>query len=949
MRYNPVLRKKSRTSRRGIAVMFALGILSLVIVAVLIFSQRAVTDRKVASAYSRYSESRDLAQSAFERALLQFKKNAASGTAFHSVKVGSDDDFDWLWKLDPERRILPRDGSCPVRWQYVRDSDGHIIGRYAYIIIGEKRLNLNAILDHSFCKAGASCDGGSGCLRAQRRGNTAAELQFDPSAFSSIFTFGGGEFNAENLQAVKDGDNVKQYASPEALYPACAPKTGWTDADVRNRINALLNISLSDAVKEPDAWFGGDTNGNGTKDKAEFYQRFRLNRTDWNTVTVNDILKSAEAFYTGESPKPVNSAGIPWLNSWSEKTGNWPDAATKARQIAANLINYCAPETRAVVSDKDPASWSFPNAPAYTGNKRTWYLNECYVKLRVTAETGKTESHTVDWFGIKYWVSYGSGDQPNKIKVELIVKPEIINMYTDVLPGSYSVKVFGDVSFKCDKWSYTDGGTTYTNSEDFESLTYSAGDIFTAKGDGGNLLGGFACSSLTGSSGYKTCYFSGGGGSSSMVGHVNVGGFGEGPFTFIASPDYTKFFKIKNVSIKLKLAVTKDGENVDFVELPEIKADDIVAFDDGGTTVVEKSFSANDPRHNLHAEDWTEQEESLGSANSGLTCTGGAFTEGTGWNQDPETATDPANGTISTAYIRHAPMESIWELGAIHRAAPWQTINLKKPGSCSDTLTTNLTTKGGGAYGEGDFRILDQVTMQGGTAYTPLGLFGKVNLNAPGTSTRRFVFDSLFRKMPWSTSGYARTSTTEVPGDNARVLANKLGTAPNFVKLYRRTDIYQAPSGAAFWDMMSKSPVDGSDLTTDAQQEQLIGRTIGLTTADTTPDSATVIVLAQSIKDMGGNADVYPDWDENGSVSGNTGTDKAKLKAGYYSYAEDGSSITNPGFFPVPSNIPNKVTAKFGRYDNGADRITGETRLVGRLLYDRVQGKWKIVQVQNED
>ena len=148
---------------------------------------------------------------------------------------------------------------------------------------------------------------------------------------------------------------------------------------------------------------------------------------------------------------------------------------------------------------------------------------------------------------------------------------------------------------------------------------------------------------------------------------------------------------------------------------------------------------------------------------------------------------------------------------------------------------------------------------------------------------------------------------------------------------------------------MSKSPVDGSALTTDAQQEQLIGRTIGLTTADTTPDSATVIVLAQSIKDMGGNADVYPDWDENGSVSGNTGTDKAKLKAGYYSYAEDGSSITNPGFFPVPSNISNKVTAKFGRYDNGADRITGETRLVGRLLYDRMQGRWKIVQVQNED
>ena len=36
MRYDPILHRKGRASRRGIAVMFALGILSLVIVAVLI-------------------------------------------------------------------------------------------------------------------------------------------------------------------------------------------------------------------------------------------------------------------------------------------------------------------------------------------------------------------------------------------------------------------------------------------------------------------------------------------------------------------------------------------------------------------------------------------------------------------------------------------------------------------------------------------------------------------------------------------------------------------------------------------------------------------------------------------------------------------------------------------------------------------------------------------------
>ncbi len=44
--------------------------------------------------------------------------------------------------------------------------------------------------------------------------------------------------------------------------------------------------------------------------------------------------------------------------------------------------------------------------------------------------------------------------------------------------------------------------------------------------------------------------------------------------------------------------------------------------------------------------------------------------------QDPEPqASDPWE--VSTAYIRNAPMQSPWELGFIHRIRPWQTLNLK--------------------------------------------------------------------------------------------------------------------------------------------------------------------------------------------------------------------------------------------------------------------------------
>lgn len=50
---------------------------------------------------------------------------------------------------------------------------------------------------------------------------------------------------------------------------------------------------------------------------------------------------------------------------------------------------------------------------------------------------------------------------------------------------------------------------------------------------------------------------------------------------------------------------------------------------------------------------------------------------------DPEKNVD-SNGPawtdskhLSTAYIRNAPMQSLWELGVIHRGAAWQTLNLK--------------------------------------------------------------------------------------------------------------------------------------------------------------------------------------------------------------------------------------------------------------------------------
>ena len=1138
MRYDPLLHRKGRAARSGIAVMFALGILALVIVAVLIFSRRAVVDRKVASAYATYDESKELAQSAFGRAILQLKKNAALGTSFYSGGAG-DDDFDWLWKLDPYKRILQQDKNCPVRWHNVLDSNGHILGRYAYIVIGEDRLKLNAILDHRFCSTNpkSKCNGYTGadaiddCPRLKRRGNSASELQFAYSVpvgkitgtyprhgkFSGYFTDPAvpakfrlhsgitsgnvvkGTINIDTFQNTVEGNKVVQYQSPEhfVLKRNLTKTADTTYGRIMLIINSWFNISQSAALDEPDAWFGGNTQNasKNAKDKNEFFQRFPIRQKigypgmTWDEIAalsgdgdsaVNYILKSAVPFYTSKGePEKNNTAGIPWLTNWKENSGNWPDAATKSKQIAANLINYCASETQPVVSNINPENWygesSFRTDLKYTGNKRTWYLNECGIVLEIEPILGDAVEHKNGETTVCY--SFGDGTKKNQIVVRLHILPEIINMYgktttfccsncgtklsdplpagnkctkcsatitENKLPGAasdYRVVGFANLSFKFMRdMSYRVTGSAYHNDPGtidgnfhrryacMGSSLYNVNDKKPSKDADKVKCQSTQITKAGTIETYETFAFG-----KSGVHYIEETFTIDGAFacssnnpspTEIMNHLKVKDIVIDNLALFLKTECLGSTDKIRYVDCSFLSpislyngADDALPIPATASTTpaVKKYFSVSDPRHNLHQGDWEETTETLGSVNANYPYagTGATWDATSGWDKDLETATDPAGGTISTAFIRHAPVESLWELGAIHRAAPWQTINLKKPGTCSDTLATNLTAAGGDSYGKGDFRILDQVTMQGGTSYTPVAQFGRINLNATKSGVRTFTFDSLFRYMYWSPEGdytdldkeidtksstdvnlfdvgqfneefpglpesYYDPQGTGTIGSRMKRLTSNLGAPADTasVRLYRRSDVYQSPSNSGFWDLIEKNPVDGTTaLTTDAQQEQLIGRIIGLTEARTMPDSAIVIVLAQTIQDIGGGTTVYHDWNGDGTINNvrfTTATAEsykprreAAVEAGYfYKVSSIGNSsgisslnvVSNPMFFTVPtltgssiSSLSDTIVTKYGRFDIGADRITGETKFTGRLQYDQNQGRWKIVQVKYED
>ena len=109
-------------------------------------------------------------------------------------------------------------------------------------------------------------------------------------------------------------------------------------------------------------------------------------------------------------------------------------------------------------------------------------------------------------------------------------------------------------------------------------------------------------------------------------------------------------------------------------------------------------------------------DHSLGSVNQNLGLTDVAVTD-----KDVETSTTTEPWQVSTNYIRNAPMKSFWELGAIHRGAAWQTLNLT---TYNDLFIQQVASEGFGTYTNGDANILSQVKLTDDTSTT-----GRVNVN----------------------------------------------------------------------------------------------------------------------------------------------------------------------------------------------------------------------------
>ncbi len=269
-------------------------------------------------------------------------------------------------------------------------------------------------------------------------------------------------------------------------------------------------------------------------------------------------------------------------------------------------------------------------------------------------------------------------------------------------------------------------------------------------------------------------------------------------------------------------------------------------------------------------------------------------------DKDLETVTEPAYSSetncISTAVIRNAPMMSPWEIGFIHRGIAWQTINLKKAGHPKKSGKIDLSNApfahgekwdgSGTAYSAGDAGILEQIRMTEQCA-----TYGKININSlvaanNGNYAAKDVeiFNALFRNVICGENVFTFLRNSTRNGDGKFNISNTgTGTAvinkgskvasddTNFTNLYNSGETFACRVQAV--ERLKNAFGMVTPDSTDAQQEEIIGKTINLLSAESSANVIKVVIVAQSIKDNSGVQIRDTKGEQGSNFSQNTGVD----------------------------------------------------------------------------
>lgn len=900
-------------NQRGIAILFSLGILSVLLVLALFFASSSMTNRKIAENTSRTANARILAESTLNR-VINLLQTYADDTGYLYEKPYSYTSSTTAYTNEPANNIHKTDSienisisetgdvttTTPynhatngISWQFIYhyndpngDSDfnpftdnvgsrdsAKIIGRIAYVLANGNSISV----------VGCGVDPGD---LVKSGVNEVSNTEPRP----------GVELNEINIQSIDSTTITSAYAdilnytgtgngfytgtwrSFSNLFNYLAiPSTETT------KRNDFMKWFVIDAQKESEAFWLERVNVNNKIDtdssdptnpaKNELYHRFNLARTNWGAVSLSDIIPNTITAGTWPVASDVfnvvapigtrDGNGIPWIDNWESTGTSFTSAAARRKQIAANLKDYCDSD-HDVTTD---TTWS-ASAPTYTGNEKNPYLNEITVNIEASLT-----------------VSGGPlpADYTSSATFNCYIGAEIVNLYGQ--SGNAKVRLSGVWDYK----RIAPNGTTYSSPRTFTDfdvdIAFGAGDLYKSNTE------------------FEST---------------------KGPFSS-GSPDHATEPSVSEISLIITKAylitdVWGSDKNADYckVDSSEKKINPVIASTSTDKTATTWfTFEADDPRQNLNQSDWTFT--SVVAATGGtLGAKNSSCNPNPGGAKDAElsTALDVGTFSLSTAFIRDAPMQSPWELGAIHRGAKWETINLKAYDSTAGINPNHGGNDYSGAHG-GDANILDQIKMTSNVTSSK-----KISLMYQGdvATTPKGLLTALFRKLGLRSTYLTPGTASHEPHDDfiKSIVANiKTASAPmksratisNISGIWKDSEIHLQEVGGG------GAPVD-LDRDNDARQEEIIGKIINLTSASpgaSQTEYFTVVIIAQTINDVGTPL----------STSGIT-----------ISKVVNGIGLTT---------INN---CKLGQYDQYADEITGEQKIKALIHRDPYTRKCTIISLE---
>ena len=680
--------------------------------------------------------------------------------------------------------------------------------------------------------------------------NALGKKDFTKESFNYTF------FSGEDIEAFWDADaKVERNRFDLTGFTAFEKLPGTTDDNVKysdrmeNNFWELTSAEQSDLQENAKKKIDQLTGASGSSKRAEFWKDI-----DEGVVYYDGKEKGFwyEMAADGTITKTNDTTdkeygGIPWLDKMKNDDGN-----SVSDQVAANLIDYSDKDDIASTDFKielgDDGAWT---EPTYCGNERVPYINEIDLKVEMTRDaditaTGDSYSFKMNMKAMVELVNiYCNGDETGDCEAvpdDLHVQIRIVGEFT-VTEVKYAFRPdeFGNNTL-------TEIGRT--------AKTYPMG------GDAGFL-------SLT--SANKIPNFHLGYQVMELNGQVfpkegqTDNDFPQPVYLQTQGLDDVKYYfnyKISQIIAVVYKDTLKNDALCDVAFFPKeasnyyelLEADAYAPSTTTFTGPYILTMQANDPRFNLiakkndtgwddklwkiekyDADNGTEPEDTLGDDEKGRDNSN--FTtavddlknklDDKDWEHDVTFEGSNAR-TFSTAYIRNAPMQTLWELGAIHRGAPYQTINLKKfkdPNASADpTVPADIS----GKYSEGDAAILDYVKIG------PLR-FAKGRVNA---NTRNLgAIDLLLKDITEETYDGEDLPSGDSVKYNLTIDDDDLMDTDKYPASFNR-----GVMANLLFDMLD------SDVKSDRDAEALIGKTAGLLT--TRLDTYSVYIVAEALREM---------------------------------------------------------------------------------------------------